>query len=127
MHSLTFRKISTRAAFDKLMTFLTEDVKKHGGSASETIDMHGVLRDIIVASTPWGIVRINRETTKLDAIASFMGAIAERETVDKHTGSFASLLRLIHLSRRECVPNWKRAIESDPFTNPIQLTRSNQT
>jgi len=53
------------------LAFLKADVSKHGGSASEVIDMHGTLRDITVTCSPWGPIVINREVDRLEAIALF--------------------------------------------------------
>lgn len=72
---IVFRKVSSPEALTKLIAFLTDDVKKHGGSASETIDMHGQLWDITVSSAPWGIIVIKTEIDRLEALAIWFGAI----------------------------------------------------
>jgi hypothetical protein len=66
---ISFRKINSPESFQRLLDFLKADVQKHGGSASEVVDMHGTLRDITVSDSPWGLVVINEETTQLEALA----------------------------------------------------------
>lgn len=66
---VSFRKISSPEAFEKLLAFLKEDVIKNGGTASETIDMHGHLWDITFSHSPWGPILIRKEVSYLEALA----------------------------------------------------------
>lgn len=66
-----FRKVSSIIEHDKLVEFLTKDVEKHGGSASEVVDMHGHLWIITVCKVPGGTLLFKREASKLEAIAFF--------------------------------------------------------
>lgn len=67
-----FRKISSPEAFQKLLTFLKDDVAKNSGSATEVIEMHGVFREITISSSSWGPIVINKEVSKLEAWASWL-------------------------------------------------------
>ena len=71
---IVFRKVSSPEALNKLIDFLSDDVKKHGGSASETIDMWGQLWDITVSSMPPGVMIIKTPIDRLEAIALFFNA-----------------------------------------------------
>ena len=69
---ITFRRVSSIESHDRLVKFLTDDVMQHGGSASETVDMHGHLLEITVCKVPWGTLLLKQETTKLEAIAKLL-------------------------------------------------------
>lgn len=71
---LVFRKVSSIESHNKLVAFLTQDVLQHGGSASETVDMHGHLWEITVCKVPWGTLLLKRETTQLEALANLISA-----------------------------------------------------
>jgi hypothetical protein len=71
MIPIHFRKIKSTQAFFKFVDFLKEDVRINGGTASETVDVHGVLWDCKVTSSPWGPILIRQEVTKLEAIAAW--------------------------------------------------------
>jgi len=64
---LSFRKVSSPEAFQKTVDFLTNDVIKHGGSASEIVDMFGQLRQLTVSSVPWGTILINKPISNFEA------------------------------------------------------------
>jgi hypothetical protein len=64
---IKFRKVNSPEAFQKTVTFLTQDVIKHGGSAAEIIDMHGQLTLLNVCCVPWGTILINKSITKFEA------------------------------------------------------------
>lgn len=65
----TFKKVSSPEACARVVDFLTKDVMKHGGSASETINMHNHLWDITVCQVPWGTLVLKQEITQLEALA----------------------------------------------------------
>jgi len=64
---IKFRKVSSTEQFQKTVAFLTSDVIKHGGSASEIIDMHGQLVQLSVCAVPGGTLLINKPITKFEA------------------------------------------------------------
>jgi hypothetical protein len=66
---LTWRKVSSPEAFSKTVIFLTADVIKHGGSATEIIDMHGQLVQLSVCMVPGGTLLINKPITAFEAWA----------------------------------------------------------
>lgn len=65
---ISFRKISSPEAFKKFLEFLKQDVIANGGSASETVNMHGQLWDITFSHSPWGPILIRKEVTRLEAL-----------------------------------------------------------
>lgn len=67
--NINFRTVSSQEAFQRLVNFLTQDVLKHGGSASEVIDMHGQLKLISVCAVPGGTCLINKPLSKFEAWA----------------------------------------------------------
>jgi len=69
----TFRKINSPFAHDMLVEFLRKDVEKHGGSASEVIDMWGQLWIFTVCAVPGGTLLFKREVDRLEAIAFLFG------------------------------------------------------
>jgi len=52
----------------KLVDFLSDDVRQHGGSASEIINLHGHLMQVTVCQVPWGLLVLKQEVTMLEAI-----------------------------------------------------------
>jgi hypothetical protein len=64
---LSFRKVSSPEAFKKTVDFLTQDVIKHGGSATEIVDMFGALRQLTVCAVPWGTLLINKPISNFEA------------------------------------------------------------
>lgn len=69
---ITFRRINSSEGFVKVVRFLQQDVANGGGSASEVIETHGVLRQLTVCQVPWGTLLINQEVDRLEALAWFM-------------------------------------------------------
>jgi hypothetical protein len=72
--TISFRSISSVESHNQLVKFLTDDVIKHGGSASETVDMHGQLWEITVCKVPWGTLLLKQEVSKLEAFISFFNS-----------------------------------------------------
>jgi len=66
---MLFRKVNSKEAFTKTKIFLTKDVIANGGSASEVIDMHGILVHVTVCKVPWGTLLIHKEVSRLEALA----------------------------------------------------------
>ena len=76
---MSWRKVSSMEAFKKTVDFLTDDVKKHGGSASEIINMHGTLVHLTVCENKglnskleivaWEPILIHKEVTSFEAWA----------------------------------------------------------
>jgi len=64
-----FRRVSSPQSLQKVIDFLTQDVLQHGGSASETINMHDHIWDIMVCQVPWGILVVKEEITAFEAWA----------------------------------------------------------
>jgi hypothetical protein len=64
---LTFRRVSSVEEHNKLVSLLTQDVLAHGGSASETVDMHGHLWEMTVCQVPWGTLLLKREVSHFEA------------------------------------------------------------
>lgn len=73
----TFRRVNSPEALTKIVKFLTDDVIVHGGSASETINMHGELWEITVCKVPWGTLLLKRPTTELEAALAWAVALSE--------------------------------------------------
>jgi hypothetical protein len=65
---LQFRKVN-QASYPKLVSFLTSDVERSGGSAGEVVDMHGMLVLVQVCKVPSGTLLLRREVSKLEALA----------------------------------------------------------
>ncbi len=76
MH-ISFRRFSSVEALKKLVDFLKDDVVRNGGSASEVVDTHGTLRLMQVCAVPWGTIVVNREVTKLEALAWWLMSMEE--------------------------------------------------
>lgn len=77
MNSIIFRKVKSPEALRNIVDFLVLDVKLNGGSASETVDLHGKLWDIQVTSSPWGPIVIKAEVNRLEALSFLFGAAEE--------------------------------------------------
>jgi adenine/guanine phosphoribosyltransferase-like PRPP-binding protein len=67
--NIGFRKVSNPEAFKKTVAFLTDDVIRNGGSASEIVNMHGTLVQITVCKVPWGTLLMRSDVSRLEAIA----------------------------------------------------------
>ena len=70
----SFRKIDSPEAMAKLVAFLKDDVRQHGGSAGETINMHGCLWDVTISASPWGLITIRKPVSKLESMSMWFGA-----------------------------------------------------
>lgn len=68
---LHFSKVSSCEAFDSLVSFLIKDVLKHGGTATEIVDMHGHIMQLTVCAVPWGTLLIEKEVTRFEAWCFF--------------------------------------------------------
>lgn len=64
---MTFQRIKSPEAFKKVVQFLTDDVIKNGGSASQIIDVHGALIHVTVCVVPGGTCIINKEVSEFEA------------------------------------------------------------
>lgn len=81
MNKVVFRKIRNEISFRKTIGFLTEDVNKSGGSASEIVDIHnnlvlltvcrnvGLDRNLVPVNN--GTILIYKEVSKIEALAWF--------------------------------------------------------
>jgi hypothetical protein len=56
----------------KVIDFLKDDVRKFGGSAGETINLHGNLLSLTVAQAPWGLIVIKKEVTLFESWAEWI-------------------------------------------------------
>jgi hypothetical protein len=74
---ITARIVNSPDDLSKVIVFLTDDVKLHGGSASEIINMHGQLYDITISDSPWGLITIKEPITYLEAWARFTAMVSE--------------------------------------------------
>ena len=77
MVPISFRKVSSIESLKKVIEFLKDDVKRHGGTASETHDIHGHLWDTTVSCSKWGPIVIRKEVTRLEALVSLFNASEE--------------------------------------------------
>lgn len=64
---IKFRSVNSIESVKKTIDFLTADVIKHGGSATEIVDMHGNLMQITICKVPWGALVIKKEISKFEA------------------------------------------------------------
>lgn len=79
--NLQWRKVSSIDAFNKTVNFLTNDVVRHGGSATEVIDVHNKLIQLTVSTMVdlkgdnVGTVVIKKEVSHLEALAWFLEGV----------------------------------------------------
>lgn len=77
MVPIAFRKVSSTESLKKVIEFLKADVRRHGGTASETHDIHGHLWDTTVSCSSWGPIVIRREVTRLEALVALFNSSEE--------------------------------------------------
>ncbi len=47
---------------------LKDDVKQHGGSASQIVESYGTLYDVTVCKVPWGFLVIKKPLDRVEAM-----------------------------------------------------------